>query len=341
VTGPGERSLLVAAQRGDEQAFARLVDPYRRELHLHCYRMLGGIEDADDALQETLVRAWRNLGRFEPRSPLRAWLYRIATNCCLTAVDRSRRQPTLVGDVVPPPPSPEAEEIDGLPLSPYPDTLLAGAPSTDPAAHYDLRESVQMAFLTAIQLLAPRQRAALLLRDVLAMSAAETAATLQTSVASVTSLLQRARASLDARARSGRLEPLAPAPADEIERDLLDRFMGAWETADIDRLVALMSEDALMTMPPFPLAYRGREAIAAFLSTVPAGGALDRISLVATRANGQPAVAAYGPADDGVQRPYGIMVLTLGGDSIARIDGFADAALFPHFGLPERRPSAG
>jgi RNA polymerase sigma-70 factor (TIGR02960 family) len=326
-----EAGLVAAARAGDEAAFRRLTEPYRRELHVHCYRMLGSLHDAEDAFQETLLRAWRHLAGFEPRSSIRAWLYRIATNVCLTAAARRRPQPALVTHDLT---TPKGEAIT---LAPYPDALLDEIPSTaaDPAARYDLDESVQLAFLAAVQLLPPRQRAVLLLRDVLGFAAAEVADLTDATTAGVNSALQRARSTIERRCADGRLELSRTPPPDDVERSLVSRYVAAWQSADIDALVALLREDAVMTMPPEPLLFRGRQAIGDFFATVPAGGALDQIRLVPTHANRQPALAAYllDPAA-GVHRGYGLMVLSLDGDAIAEITGFADPTLFPFFGLP-------
>jgi RNA polymerase sigma-70 factor (ECF subfamily) len=309
--------LLAAVRAGDEDAFRSLTEPFVRELRLHCYRMLGSLFDAEDALQETLVRAWRHIGRFDGRS-LRAWLYRIATNVCLSAAVRRRT------------------EDEPLRLTAFPDSFLDELPSSEagPASRYDLQECVQLAFLASIQLLPPRQRAVLLLRDVLAFSASEVADQLDVSVASVNGALQRARGSLDRERREGRLAVGTRASSD-VERSLLRRFMAAWQAVDIDGLVALLKEDAVLTMPPFPMRFVGRGAIGEFLARVPAGGALDRIRLVPIHANRQPAVAAYMlDAEEGTHRAYGLMVLALDGEVIAEITGFSDPSLFSSFGLP-------
>jgi len=329
---PDPAQLLALARSGDQQAFADLVGPYLRELHVHCYRMLGSFQDAEDVMQEVLVRAWRHLDRFENRSSVRQWLYRIATNRCLTFQARAATATAGAGLVPPPPNAPEVEVVA---LQPYPDSRLGLLPDHDPQARYDLRESVDLAFLSAIQLLPARQRAVLLLRDVLAFSAAETAGLLDTTVAGVNSALQRSRTALHEHRATGRLRPDQRAESSAVERSLLRRYLAAWHACDIPALVALLREDALLTMPPYPLAYRGREAIAQFLATVPAGGRLDQITLVPTRANMQPAVAAY-VRDPGSRRAtaYGIMVLTIDGSVIGEITGFADPALFPFFGLP-------
>jgi RNA polymerase sigma-70 factor, ECF subfamily len=325
-----DAALVAAAQAGDADAFGRLTQPYARELHLHCYRMLGSPLDAEDALQETLLRAWRHLDRFAPGTAFRAWLYRIATNVCLSALSRPR-------DSIPAGPYAPTEHGESIYLAPYPDALLDELPSAaaEPGARYDLRESVQLALLASIQLLPPRQRAVLLLRDVLGFAAAEVAELLESSTASVNSALQRARATLDHRQAEGRLGIGRTRPADEAERSLVRRYMDAWESVDVDRLVALLREDVVMTMPPEPVLFRGRNAIAEFFSTVPAGGALDEIRLLPTRANRQPALAGYVlDRETGVSRGYGIMVLTVDGDEIAEITGFSDPRLFALFGLP-------
>jgi RNA polymerase sigma-70 factor (ECF subfamily) len=337
---PDEAALIAQAKAGDEDAFGVLIAPYLRELHVHCYRMLGSVHDAQDVMQEVLMRAWRYLGAFDERGSVRGWLYRIATNRCLTA--RSRAAATTAATTAappsafsPPPPPPNAPDVEVTTLTPYPDAWLAElAGAEDPAAGYEIRESVQLAFLTVMQLLPPRQRAALLLRDVLGFSAAEAAQILHTSQASVTSALQRARSTLEAHRASGRLRP-ASAPGPGAERALADRFTAAWHAADIPALVSVLAEDCLLTMPPAPLAYRGRQAIGMFFATVPAAGDLTAFRLLPVEANKQPAVAAY-MRDGALARAYGIMVLTVHGATITEITGFADPSLFPLFGLPEQ-----
>jgi RNA polymerase sigma-70 factor (ECF subfamily) len=311
----------------DEHAFRELAEAHRRELQVHCYRIVGSVQDAEDLVQETLLAAWRGLDRFEGRASLRSWLYRIATNRALNALrDRGRRLPELpappeAGGPEPPPPTRRREPVW---LEPYPDALI------DPEARYEAREAIGLAFVAALQRLPPRQRAVLVLRDVLGFRAGEVAEMLEVSEASVTSALHRARTAL---------EPLeveqAPLPGSPAERALVARFTEAFEGGDVDGVVALLTGDALLTMPPEPLEYEGPAAIAGFLSTVPAGGRLDRFRLVPTRANGQPAFGCY--LDDAyapVAHAYGLMVLTLRGDRIAAITGFPDTGVFPHFGLP-------
>ena len=335
VTPSAEAALVAAAQAGDEEAFGRLTQPYTRELHVHCYRMLGSPLDAEDALQDTLLRAWRHLASFQAGTAFRAWLYRIATNVCLSALTR-RPKPAADGPYLP------TTEGEAVHLAPYPDALLDELPSAaqEPGARYDVRESVQLALLASIQLLPPRQRAVLLLRDVLGFAAGEVAELLESSPASVNSALQRARATLDRRQAEGRLGLGRTPPPDDAERTLVRRYVEAWETVDVEGLVALLREDVVMTMPPMPVLFRGRDAVAEFFSTVPANGALDEIRLLPTRANRQPALAGYVlDRETAVSRGYGIMVLTLDGDQIAEITGFTDPRLFAVFGLPAELPS--
>jgi RNA polymerase sigma-70 factor, ECF subfamily len=289
----------------DEQAFALLVEPHRRALHLHCYRMLGSLHDSDDALQETMLRAWKGSDRYEPRGQVSTWLHAIATNVCLTAIARRRSRPVDLTD-------------DLEHLQPYPDRLLDDLVE---------RETVELAFITAIQLLPPKQRAVLILRDVLGWSAKEVSEALGDSVGAVTSALQRARSNLERRPRR------VPTGHKE-ERALVKRFMAAWEAVDIDGLVALLTEDAVMTMPPERMRIVGARAIGEFLGSVPQAGRLDEIRLVATSANRQPSLAAYARQEDGVQRPYGLMVLQSEGDLISGIVGFPDPWLFEQAGLP-------
>jgi RNA polymerase sigma-70 factor (ECF subfamily) len=289
-----------------EQAFARLIEPHRRALHLHCYRMLGSLHDADDALQETMLRAWKGSDRHEPRAQLATWLHAIATNVCLTALARRRSRPVQL-----------IEDLDYL--QPYPDRLLDDLV---------LRETVELAFITAIQLLPPKQRAVLILRDVLGWSAREVAEALQDSVGAVTRALQRARKGLE----KGHYRDSSTSGAEE--RALVTRFMAAWDAVDIDALVALLTEDAVMTMPPERMRIAGGQAIGDFFATVPLEGRLDRIHLLPTMVNRQPALAAYALADDGTHWPYGLMVLEVERDRISGIIGFPDPWLFEQCGLP-------
>jgi RNA polymerase sigma-70 factor (TIGR02960 family) len=328
-------ATLSRARAGDEQAFRDLTDPYRRELHLHCYRILGSVQDAEDLLQETLLAAWRGLEQFEERSSLRSWLYRIATNRCLNALRASGRRPVQArGDL------PRPTRIgEPLWLEPYPDAMLDGVPSvaSGPEARYETKEAVALAFVTGLQHLPPRQRAVLVLRDVLGYQASEVAEMLDSSEASVNSALQRARATLDARLPANRER--APLPRSARERDLLARFAEAFENGDIDGVVALLTDDALLTMPPQPLEYEGHEAIAAFLDDRFATHDGRRVVLVPTRANSQPAFGHYIEDPHApVIRYFGVLVLTLEGDHIAGITRFGDSAILPRFGLPRTLP---
>jgi RNA polymerase sigma-70 factor, ECF subfamily len=325
-TTRSQGELLRGALAGDQAKFRLLVEPHVRELHVHCYRMLGSFHDAEDATQETLLCAWRFLPTFQGRGPLRAWLYRIATTTCLKVLRSGPGRRSAAS----------ADGSDVPRLEPYPDRLLdelpAGGP--DPAAVAERRESVALAFVVALQQLTAHQRAVLVLRDVLAWRAAEVAALLETSVPAVNSALQRARAGL------GRNLPPANTSARALpaqEREVLRRFMQAWQHCDIDGLAALLREDAVLHMPPLPVRYVGRQAVAGFFATVPAEGRLDRIRLVAIRANGQPALAAYLQGADGASDAYGVMVLTVAGDAIQAITGFQDASLFHAFGMPLTR----
>jgi len=328
---------LNRARAGDETAFRELVDPFRRELQLHCYRILGSLQDAEDQLQETLLAAWRGLDGFEGRASLRSWLYRIATNRCLNALRDSKRRPQEVPAMVEPPkPTRRAEPIW---LEPYPDTLLEGLPDTSPGpdARYETTEAVGVAFMAALQLLPPRQRAALVLRDVLGFRASEVAEMLESSDAAVKSALQRARATLDERVPAGGRER-APAPRSARELELVARFASAVEDGDTNGIVAMLTDDAWLTMPPEPYEYQGGPAIATFLRDreTRRGASL---RLVPTRANGQPAFGCYLPDGQApIARAYGLMVLTLDEDRISAITWFAERSLMPRFGLPRTLP---
>jgi RNA polymerase sigma-70 factor, ECF subfamily len=315
--------LLAAARGGDSEAFRALVAPHLRALHVHSYRMLGSYDDAEEAVQECLLRAWQSLGGYQERAPLRHWLYRITTTTCLKMINRRARDPLT-------------NTVDVTWLQPYPDTLLDQLtdPAADPAAIVDRRESVALAFIAALQLLPATQRAVLILRDVLAWPAQHVADLLDTSVAAVNSALQRARATL-AHAHPAN----APArPIGERERRVVETFVRAWHDCDIPALAALLRDDVTLSMPPQALRFLGRPAVIEFLATVPAQGRLDLIQLVQTRANGHPAVAAYLPDDTTEDcRGYGIMVLTIVGDQVATITGFPDPALFRVFALPTAR----
>jgi RNA polymerase sigma-70 factor (ECF subfamily) len=333
----GEATLARARARDDE-AFRELTDPHRRELQLHCYRILGSMQDAEDLVQETLLAAWRSLASFEGRASVRSWLYKIATNRCLNALrDRSRRPREPQDMTFTPEPTRRTEPIW---LEPYPDVLLEEIRdrSPGPAARYEARESIELAFITALQHLPPRQRAALVLRDVLGFHTAEVAKMLDTGEASVKGALQRARATVRARLPATDRER-APQPSSARERQVVGRFADALQSGAVDDLVALLTDDALLTMPPQPLEYEGHQAIAAFLrNREEVRGA--PLRLVPTRANTQPAFGCYFPdAEAGIARPAGLFVLTLAGDAVAALTWFADTSLFRHFGLPRTLPN--
>jgi RNA polymerase sigma-70 factor (ECF subfamily) len=328
---------LARARAGDQNAFEQLVAPYRRELQLHCYRILGSLQDAEDQVQETLLAAWRGLDRFEGRASLRAWLYRIATNRCLNALRERKRRPKEVPPMVEPPEPTRMSEPTWL--EPYPDVLLEGLADTasSPEARYEARESVGLAFMTALQNLPPRQRAAVVLRDVLGYHTAEVAEILDSSEASVKGALQRARATLDRRlAAEGR--ELAPLPRSPRERELVGHFAAAVERGDTAGVVSLLTDDAWLTMPPEPYEYQGGEAIARFLEDRAIRRGVN-LQLLPTRANGQPAFGCYLPdAHAAIARAYGLMVLTLTADRISAITWFAERSLLVHFGLPRTLP---
>jgi RNA polymerase sigma-70 factor (TIGR02960 family) len=338
-----ERELLAAARRGDERAFGRLVDPHRRPLHAHCYRMLGSLADADDALQETLVAAWRGLPRFEGRSSLRTWLYTIATHASLRL---SSRRPRLL----PPDRGPSADPRGGLGdpvdesvwVEPYPAGGELGPGFASPEARYELQESVELAFVAAVQHLPATQRAVLILRDVLGFSAEQVAHELDTSTASVNSALQRARKALAERLPAGSQRATRQALGEDAARRLVDRFVAAWERADADAIVALLAEDAVFTMPPLPAWFRGRADIRAFVA--------ERVfalewRFVAAAANGQAAMLGYRPDPDGGFRLSAVDVLDLrpaaGDGEVAAITAFLDPALLARLGFPVALPPTG
>jgi RNA polymerase sigma-70 factor (TIGR02960 family) len=332
-----EPTVLERARDGDERAFRELTDPYRRELQVHCYRMLGSLTDAEDLLQETLLAAWRGLAEFQERSSLRTWLYRIATNRCLNALRSAGRR--VPAEPVPPfqPPEPSRRgEVTWL--QPYPDALLEGIPDPGPGpeARYQATEAVELAFVAGLQRMPPRQAAALVLCDVLGFATDEVADMLGTSATAVKGALQRARAAL-AGARAGR----APRPGPATEHDLARRFADAFVAADVDRVVALLTDDAWLSMPPAPHEYHGPEAIAAFLRAGFAYRGDRRVALLPARANTQPAFGSY--LADGPGRaatPAGLFVLTMASARIQAVTRFHLDALYPRFGLPEALPAA-
>ena len=324
--------LLTAARAGDGESFRALVEPYRRELHVHCYRMLGSVQDAEDMVQETLMAAWRGFDGYEGRASVRSWLYRIATNRCLNALRDAARRPRAdaVFGIVPPPPT---RLVEPSRLQPYPDALLDGVPDSAPGpeSRVERREAISLAFVAAVQSLPPRQRAVLVLRDVLGFRAAEVAQMLDTTQESVTSALKRARAAMPSErpARVGGAE----------ERALAAAFADAMERGDVPAMVALLTDDAWLTMPPAPHEYQGRQAIGEFMRVVAFRGGAHRYRLVPTSANGQPAFGAYGYHDgDPVGHARGVLVLTIEGDRISAITRFGNSAM-PCFGLPGTLPA--
>lgn len=330
--------LLSRARAGDGEAFRELAESHRRELQVHCYRMLGSFADAEDVVQETMLAAWQGIGGFtEERASLRTWLYKIATNRCLNARRAARRRPAREWDMSqfePPVPTPRDEPVW---LQPFPDTLLEGAVdrALGPEARYEQTETTSLAFVTALQLLPPRQVAVLILRDVLGFHASEVAEMLEVTVESVNSALKRARASLRRQqpAAGRQPPPAAGSPAEDV---IVARFARAWESADLDALVALLTDDVFIAMPPEPLGYEGRDLVARYWARQ--FGAGRRFDLVPTRANGQPAFGAYLRVPAGIRHAAGFYVLTLGGTGICGMTRF-DNSVLPWFGLPRSLPS--
>ena len=352
---PRERTLLAAARRGDEDGYRHLVEPYHGELHAHCYRMLGSVHDAEDSLQEALLRAWRGLPRFEGRSSLRSWLYSISTNTCLDAIARrpKRALPVDLG------PAAEAHDAPGAPLveavwvEPYPDGPLGVEDGlASPEAAYEQRESVELAFVAALQHLPALQRAVLILRAVLGFSAQEVADVLETSVPAVNSALQRARRTVDERLPDRSQQATLREVGDERLREVVRDYTDALQQGDVDAVVALLADDAVWSMPPMPAWYRGREAVAAFLAEYPLR---ERWRHVPTRANGQLAVGCYIWQDDRRSYVAAVLdVLTLRGDRITGVTGFVSPwvaerfgptaefmtpEVFRRFGLPDELPA--
>jgi RNA polymerase sigma-70 factor, ECF subfamily len=324
---------LARARAGDEDAFRELTDPYRREIQQHIYRIVGSPQDAEDLLQETLLAAWRGLERFEGRASVRTWLYRIATNRSLDALRASRRRPEEAQRMTEvPKPTRRAEPIW---LEPYPDVLLDGVPDDTPGpdARYEAKEATALAFVAGLQHLPPQQRAVLVLRDVLGFRAGEVAEMLESSEPSVNNLLRRARAAFESRLPATGRER-APLPNSKRERDIVGRFADAVEAGDVDGMVALLTDDAWVTMPPEPYEYQGRSAIRGLLLNMEVRRGVP-LRLIPTRANTQPAFGCYLPSPQAdIARPYGLFVLTLQGDKISAITRFTDSSVFPHFGLP-------
>jgi RNA polymerase sigma-70 factor (ECF subfamily) len=338
MTTESERALLEAARRGDEAAYGRLVGPYRTELHAHCYRMLGSVQDAEDALQEALLRAWRGLPGFEGRSSLRSWLYKIATNACLKAIER-RPKRVLPIDYAPaadPHDGPAEPVIESVWLEPYPDERLGlEGGLLGPDARYEQREGVELAFTAALQHLSARQRAVLILRDVLGYSARETAEALETTPVSVDSALQRAHKTVDERLPKQSQQATLRAVGDDALSELVERYVEAWERNDVDAVVAMLTDDATMTMPPLPSWYSGRDAVAMFLRSTPLSGA-KRWRLIPAHASGQLAFGKYiWDEESNAFMPHGVNVLTLRGTQIEEITAFLTPDAFQQFGLAD------
>jgi RNA polymerase sigma-70 factor (ECF subfamily) len=337
-----EDELLRAARTGDEDAFRRLVEPHRRELHAHCYRMLGSVDDAEDALQETLLHAWRGLSRFAGRSSFRTWLYRITTNACLDAIARRPKRvlPIDYGQPSDPHPGPYAPIVESVWIEPYPDeTADLGDRYVGPEAHYEQRESVELAFVAALQHLPAQQRAVLILREVLGFSAREAADILDSTVASVNSALQRARKAADERLPAESQQATLRSLGDERIQGLVESYMRAWEEGDVDGIVALLTDDATITMPPCPTWFQGRDAVAGFLTAFAFAREGRGVRLVPTGANGQPAFGSYRWEErTGTYEPVSLHVLTLRQARIAEINTFVDPTVFARFGLPQRLP---
>ena len=330
--------LLSRARAGDGEAFRELAESHRRELQVHCYRMLGSFADAEDAVQETMLAAWQGIGGFtQDRASLRTWLYKIATNRCLNARRAASRRPARQWDMSwsgPPVPTPRDEPVW---LQPFPDAFLEGAAGRPPGpeARYEQTEAISLAFVTALQLLPPRQLAVLILRDVLGFHASEVASMLEVTIESANSALKRARASLQRRqSAAGRQPP--PAAGSPAEDAIVAMFARAWESADLGALVALLTDDVFIAMPPEPFGYQGRDVVARFCASLFAAGR--RFDLVPARANGQPAFGAYLRVPAGIRHAAGFYVLTLAGDRICGMTRF-EASVLPWFGLPRSLPS--
>jgi RNA polymerase sigma-70 factor, ECF subfamily len=362
-SSPHERELLKVAKSGDEDAYARLLEPYRSELLAHCYRMLGSVHDAEDALQETLLRVWRGLSGFEGRSSLRSWLYKIATNVCLDAIGRRPKRvlPVDNGPAADPREGPGEPLIESVWIEPYPDEALGLEDGyAAPDARYEQRESVELAFIAALQHLPARARSVLILREVLGFSAREVAESLDTTTASVNSALQRARSAVEERLPEQSQQATLRSLGNQAVRDVVEGYVKAWERGDVHAVVAMLAEDAALTMPPLATWYRGRESISAFLTGWPLSGEW-RWRHLPARANGQAAIGCYSwDVEEATYRPFALEVLTLHGPRIAEIDAFVTrsaripdravyarwpeqppeptrmVASFERFGLPDR-----
>ncbi len=337
-----ERGLLEQAQAGDEHAFRRLVEPHRAGLRAHGYRMLGSVEDAEDAVQEAMLRAWRALPKFEGRSSLRSWLFKIVTNACLDAVARRPKRvlPLDYGPPADPHAALAAPSAESVWIGPYRDEALGMEdPDLLPSARYELLESLELAFIVALQHLPARQRAVLILREVLGFSAREVAGMLDTSVASVKSALQRARRAVDERMPQQSQQATLRALGDDTVRELARRYMDAFERNDVEAVAAMLTEDATLAMPPIPGWYRGRDAITIFYAAAPMAAGV-RWRHILTEANGQLAVGCYvWDEAKGHHRAHSLDVLTLRGDRIAAVTAFLGSGLLRTLGLPPQLPS--
>jgi len=330
--------LIGRARAGDGVAFRELTEPYRRELLVHCYRMLGSLQDAEDALQDALLAAWQGLAGFEGRASIRTWLYRIATNRCLNALRTAGRRPAREWNMVDVEPPEPTRLGDVVWLQPFPDALLEGAIDAPlgPEARYEQTEAISLAFVTALQVLPPRQLAVVILRDVLGFHANEVADMLDSTVDSVTSALKRARAGLQRQGPPTAEREPAPAPDSPAEQALVAKFVRAYESGDLDALVALFTDEISISMPPIPLEYHGRDAAARLFASIFGSGR--RVVLVPSRANRQPAFGAYLRAPSSIRHGTGLFVLTLAGDRIRTFTRF-DNSVLPWFGLPRSLPS--
>jgi len=331
--------LIERVKAGDEDAFRQLIGPYQSEMRLQCYRILGSTQDAEDALQETLLAAWRGLAHFEGRSSVRTWLYRVATSCCLKTLRSASRRPPVNW----PPPGadpPEPNRVgEVIWLQPYPDILLEGLADATPGpeARYEATEAISLAFVTALQTLPPRQRAALILRDVLGFPTSQVAEMLDSSEDAVASALKRARAAMRLRSLPATTRQPPPRPCSPGEQELVDRFTRAYQQGDVAAVVALLTEDISVTMPPLPIEYHGRDLVARFLTATGLRPGR-RSRLIPTRANGQPAFGVYvQDPQTGISHTAGLLVLTLTGDKVCAMTGF-DTSVPPLFGLPRTLP---
>jgi len=346
-SNPVEARQLAAARHGNSREFGELAEPYRRELRAHCYRILGSLHDAEDMVQETMLRAWKRLNTYEGRASFRAWLYKIATNACLDLLDQRRRRakrllPNYLFSAANPQKSVEPPATEILWLEPLPDEWLADASAVNPETRYATHESISLAFLIALQFLPPRQRAVLILKDVLDWSAGEIADLLDTTTSSVNSALHRARVTLAKNYHSRKSQVSTVEVSDEQTRKTLEKYVQAWQTADVNGLVALLKKDASLSMPPSPSWYAGRENIGSFAAnTVFAndgmfpGLASGRWKLLPVQANGQPGAAVYQRMENGEYHPFGVHVLTCDQGQIAQITCFIDPSLPGRFGLPK------